>query len=119
MSTKLIYWLLTLMWYSNRAVNFYLYCLTGTKFRADARKMFTCFKQQKPISKLPSPSVNAELSPINTETFNTKTFNTETFNTKTFNTETFNTKTFNTETFNTETFNTETVENQIEDGNDF
>ena len=92
------------MWYSNSAVNFYLYCLTGTKFRADTRKMLTCFKQQKPISELPSPSVNAHLSPINTETFNMKTFNTETFNT---------------ETFNTETFNTETVENQIEDGNDF
>ena len=67
----LIYWLLTLMWYSNSAVNFYLYCLTGTKFRADTRKMLTCFKQQKPISELPSPYVNAHLSPINTETFNT------------------------------------------------
>ena len=42
---ELIYWLLTLMWDSNSAVNFYLYCLTGTKFRADARKMLTCFKQ--------------------------------------------------------------------------
>ena len=94
MIIEFTYWLLTLMWYSNSAVNFYLYCLTGTKFRADTRKMLTCFKQQKPISELPSPSVNAQLSPINTETFNT-------------------------ETFNTETFNTETVENQIEDGNDF
>ena len=41
----LIYWVLTLLWYSNSAVNFYLYCLTGTKFRADARKILTCFKQ--------------------------------------------------------------------------
>ena len=85
----LIYWLLNLMWYSNSAVNFYLYCLTGTKFRADAWNILTSFKQLKPISKLPSQSVNAHLSPINTETFST------------------------------ETFNTETVENQMEDGNDF
>ena len=104
--TELIYWVLNLLWYSNSAFNFYLYCLTGTKFRADARKVL--FQIIKPISELPSPSVNAQQSPINTETFNTETFNTETFNTETFNTETFNTETFNTETFNTETFNTET-----------
>ena len=42
--TELIYWVLTLLWYSNSAVNFYLYCLTGTRIRADARKMLTCFK---------------------------------------------------------------------------
>ena len=37
------------MWYANSAVNFYLYCLTGTRFREESKAImsgcFSCFRQ--------------------------------------------------------------------------
>lgn len=34
-----------LLWYSNSAVNFYLYCLTGSKFRKEAKELFCCVQK--------------------------------------------------------------------------
>ena len=40
---RLVYDIVFLMWYANSAVNFYLYCLTGTQFRQQMRELF-CVK---------------------------------------------------------------------------
>ena len=32
-------------WYMNSCINFYVYCLTGSKFRREAKKIFSCFSQ--------------------------------------------------------------------------
>ena len=34
------------MYYTNSAVNFFLYCISGSRFRADLRESLTCSKQQ-------------------------------------------------------------------------
>nr|KAG5712789.1 hypothetical protein BaRGS_007386 [Batillaria attramentaria] len=51
-----------LLWYSNSAVNFYLYCLTGTRFREELRKLFSCHKsgESREIS-APRPALPASL----------------------------------------------------------
>ena len=37
--TELVWALVNLMWYCNSTVNFYLYCLTGTRFRAQCKRL--------------------------------------------------------------------------------
>ena len=39
---KSIYYFFSVLWFSNSAVNFYLYCLTGSKFRAECLRILTC-----------------------------------------------------------------------------
>ena len=36
---KLVWAVVNLMWYCNSTVNFYLYCLTGTRFRAQCKRL--------------------------------------------------------------------------------
>ena len=36
---RLVWALVNLMWYCNSTVNFYLYCLTGTRFRAQCKRL--------------------------------------------------------------------------------
>ena len=38
---QFIYGMVNLLWYCNSAVNFYLYCLTGSKFRAECLRVLT------------------------------------------------------------------------------
>ena len=38
------------LWYTNNAINFYLYCLTGAKFRKGLAKMFKCGRMSKAMS---------------------------------------------------------------------
>ena len=37
--SELVWALVNLMWYCNSTVNFYLYCLTGTRFRAQCKRL--------------------------------------------------------------------------------
>ena len=37
--TELVWAVVSLMWYCNSTVNFYLYCLTGTRFRAQCKRL--------------------------------------------------------------------------------
>ncbi|XP_076464240.1 uncharacterized protein LOC143296279 [Babylonia areolata] len=39
---ELVWVVVSLLWYCNYAINFYLYCLTGTKFRAQCRRLLLC-----------------------------------------------------------------------------
>ena len=39
------------LWTCNSAINFYVYCLTGSKFRAECFEMFRCFRPTKAIDK--------------------------------------------------------------------
>ncbi|CAH1800623.1 unnamed protein product [Owenia fusiformis] len=39
----LLYHISNKLWFSNSAVNFYLYCLCGSKFRSDLKKLFPCY----------------------------------------------------------------------------
>ncbi|XP_025080389.1 probable G-protein coupled receptor 139 [Pomacea canaliculata] len=38
---------INMLWYSNSAVNFYLYCLTGSRFRLEFKNIFTCSNHKK------------------------------------------------------------------------
>ena len=35
------------LWYANSSINFYIYCLTGTKFRKDAKQLLICRCHEK------------------------------------------------------------------------
>ena len=39
---ELLWAVCNLMWYCNSIVNFYLYCLTGTRFRAQCKRLLCC-----------------------------------------------------------------------------
>ena len=39
---RFIYAFVSILWYCNSAVNFYLYCLTGSKFRTECIRVITC-----------------------------------------------------------------------------
>ncbi|XP_076464239.1 uncharacterized protein LOC143296278 [Babylonia areolata] len=39
---ELVWVVVNFLWYWNSAINFYLYCLTGTKFRAQCRRLLLC-----------------------------------------------------------------------------
>ncbi|XP_025083470.1 probable G-protein coupled receptor 139 [Pomacea canaliculata] len=38
---------INMLWYSNSAINFYLYCLTGSRFRLEFKNIFTCRNHTK------------------------------------------------------------------------
>ena len=40
--SNFIYAVVNILWYCNSAVNFYLYCLTGSKFRTECLRVITC-----------------------------------------------------------------------------
>lgn len=42
---RFVFAVINLMWYSNSAINFYLYCLSGSKFRAELRVM--CYNRKQ------------------------------------------------------------------------
>ncbi|XP_025079795.1 C-C chemokine receptor type 1-like [Pomacea canaliculata] len=45
----LIWSVCTLVWCCNNAVNFYLYCWTGTRFRTRAKQLLCCYKMERTV----------------------------------------------------------------------
>lgn len=63
-----MYVLLNLFWYINSALNFYLYCLTGTKFRNDFRLLLCCRNEQSSVLSLNTQISETYTSKVQNET---------------------------------------------------
>ncbi|XP_070173665.1 lysophosphatidic acid receptor 6-like [Littorina saxatilis] len=48
---QLVFSLAMVLWYTNCAINFYLYCLTGSKYRAEIVRLFRCGKPTEAASR--------------------------------------------------------------------
>ena len=56
------------LWYANSCINFYVYCLTGAKFRREAKQILTCIFH-KDIKQLGANTTVSTLSSINETRF--------------------------------------------------
>ena len=60
-----MYALVNVLWYCNSAVNFYLYCLTGSKFRTECLRMLTLIRFPRNKQDAANNSRSTEISDAN------------------------------------------------------
>ena len=60
-----------MLWFTNAGINFYLYCLTGTRYRAEFLRLFGCGGSAQPALPHTSKGLHQSKSSVNTTTATT------------------------------------------------
>ena len=74
-----IYGIINLLWFCNSAVNFYLYCLTGSKFRTECLRVLTFNKFPRRKQNAVNESRSTHFSDVNPTNSNNASYATHDF----------------------------------------